>query len=61
MAQNFTPEFERAMRDRINPAYAEIQGTESWQRRIFLEEIDRLRGELATLKDFAHEEAASPR
>ena len=42
-----TPEFEADLRAAINPAYAGVRGTESFERTILLGEIDRLRAELA--------------
>ena len=38
------------LKSRINPAYANIQGTESYERRLCVEEIDRLKAENHTLK-----------
>lgn len=48
-----TPEFEKQLRAAINPIYATTMGTESYERRILLAEIDRLRGLLAAEKDEA--------
>ena len=39
-----TPEYEQELRSLIKPAYANVIGTESYERRVLLEEIDRLRG-----------------
>lgn len=36
-------EFEADMRRIINPVYADVRGTESYERKRFLDEIDRLR------------------
>lgn len=41
------------MRARINPAYADHIGTESWERRRALEIIDRLTGEVEALRQDA--------
>jgi hypothetical protein len=37
-----TPELEQEIRNKINPQYANIKGTESWERKLLLDEIDRL-------------------
>jgi hypothetical protein len=43
MKSNFTEELERDIRSRVNPQYAHISGTESYERKAMLDEIDRLR------------------
>jgi|688.fasta_scaffold395734_3 hypothetical protein len=43
MKSNFTEELERDIRSRVNPQYAHINGTESYERKAMLDEIDRLR------------------
>jgi hypothetical protein len=43
-------EFLANMRARINMAYADQIGTESWERKRVLAIIDRLQGEIAQLK-----------
>jgi hypothetical protein len=43
MKSNFTQELERDIRSRVNPQYAHINGTESYERKAMLDEIDRLR------------------
>jgi hypothetical protein len=43
-------EFIAHMRARINMAYADQIGTESWERKMVLAIIDRLQGEIAQLK-----------
>lgn len=42
----FTPEFEEAVREKVNPSYVDMRGTESYERKILLDEIDRLRQEV---------------
>lgn len=49
-----TPEFEAELRSRINPAYADVKGTESHERKRLLGEIDRLREILGDIKNYAH-------
>lgn len=39
----FTEEFEAEARSSINPIYVDVIGSESWSRKIMLDEIDRLR------------------
>jgi len=43
MHDELTPEIEAEIRAKVNPAYAHRRGTESWERRVLLAEIDRLR------------------
>lgn len=40
-----TPEVEADLRTKINPQYADWQGTESWERKTLFEEIDRVRAQ----------------
>lgn len=39
-----TPELEADIRSKVNPAYKDQRGTESYERDALLSEIDRLRG-----------------
>lgn len=41
---------EADIRRRVNPVYADQIGTESYERKLLLDEIDRLRAEVALLK-----------
>lgn len=41
--ETFTQKLEAEIRAKINPAYADIRGDESWERKVLLDEIDRLR------------------
>lgn len=45
------PELEQELRLRINPIYADVKGTESYERKRLLDEIDLLREELQLLRD----------
>lgn len=38
-----TPELEQQLRETIKPQYAQVKGTESYERKALLDEIDRLR------------------
>lgn len=50
-----TPEFEADIRRRVNPAYVNTIGTESYERARLLSEIDRLRAAIRkTLDDNGH-------
>ena len=46
-ARLFTPEYERDVRRRVSPKYADAIGTESYERAILLAVIDELRAKLA--------------
>lgn len=41
--QKLTPELEADLRAKINPVYVNVRGTESYERKAMLDEIDRLR------------------
>lgn len=50
-----TPEFEAEIRAKVNPAYADNRGTESYERGALLCEIDRLRAAIEqTLDENGH-------
>ena len=50
-----TEELEQDLRSKINPQYACIQGTESYERKAMLDEIDRLRAAIwQTLDENPH-------
>jgi hypothetical protein len=41
-----TPEIEAELRMAINQTYVDVRGTESWERNLLINEIDRLRADL---------------
>lgn len=54
---NLTPELEADLRKRINPGYVDTEGTESYERKALLDEIDRLRDALQNIRGVDHGEA----
>lgn len=50
---NLTPEHEAEIRSKVNPLYRDQRGTESHERAMLLGEIDRLRAEVAELRQDA--------
>jgi hypothetical protein len=51
MTKRLTPEFEADIRARVNPVYADVIGTESYERAALLGEIDRLRAAIQQTLD----------
>jgi hypothetical protein len=48
---HISAEFEEEIRSRINPLYADVKGTESYERKRLICEIDLLREELHMAQD----------
>ena len=55
---SLSKELEAELRRSVNPVYAYLIGTESYERKRLLGEIDRLRGELVKARGLVEEWAA---